>query len=91
MRSGFDRPVAVNRQPKLEIFQRRCQPGRVPRRGVPLRELLPGNGTAQAAGRPIELLTPGVSRVYGAPIAVERLPNGYNVCVPTGLSSARET
>ena len=59
MRSGFDRPVAVNRQPKLEILQRRCQPGRVPRRGVPLRELLPGDGTAQAAGRPIEVLTPG--------------------------------
>ena len=51
-----------------------------------------GDGTTQAAGRPIEVLTPGVlSRVYGAPIAVERLPSGYNVCVPTGLSSARET
>ena len=44
---------------------------------------------AQAAGRPIEVLTPEVlSRVYGAPIAVESLPSGYNVCVPTGLASA---
>lgn len=51
-----------------------------------------GDGVTQAAGRPIEVLTPAVlSRVYGAPITVERLPSGYHVCVPTGLSSDAET
>ena len=48
-----------------------------------------GDGVTQAAGRPIDVLTPEIlSRVYGAPIAVERLPSGYHVCVPTDLASA---
>ena len=49
-----------------------------------------GDGVTQAAGRPADVLTPEIlSRVYGAPITVERLPSGYSVCVPAVRAAAR--
>lgn len=41
------------------------------------------DGATQAAGPPEQVLTPALlSRVYGVPIAVERLPDGRHVCAP---------